>query len=294
MALEISDEDEIDLFALLGILWQKKLTIFIFTLSSFLLGLLIVARSPDIYRAQAILIPPAPSDLKDINLVAASGLSPELSIITPQYAFLLGLMQLDSPRKPGFVDAPSSESTDGHIANQRVQITVSKPSALVLFNQLRAYNTTDIDYAEITLTHSNKEYARAELELLILEANREAISLLTEDIDTKLMAYSALLKSKLDLAVSIQENNPREYLAELITSLQIDLDSLDKYVGRNFSSSHLYLLKDSVEVPEEPFRPKKKQIIALSLMSGFFIGIFFVLILILPGNRNSRASPKTL
>ena len=105
--------DEIDLFQLCADLWRKRALILLCTLAVLACGVGYAYWAPEVYKAEARLLPPPVHSLSP--LAVATGVSPdEAYALTQQYLGAVGLKKelLDSPVFAGYIDKAFPEATE--------------------------------------------------------------------------------------------------------------------------------------------------------------------------------------
>ena len=278
--------DEINTIDLLIYIWKRKWVIAATTLLSLLGSWLLIERISPVYSASAVLLPPALSELEQVNKVVVVDLYPEHAGITPQEALFRSLVQIDSKktttraRNSMHKTAPELSHTDGPIVK--------------LMDSGKYVEPYSITSARLIFEHSDPRYAQEFLERLTFQANKDAVEALRQEIEFNIGVKLDASTKRLEQAILASSEDESTHLATLITDLRLEVNLLKQYSGLEYSLVNMLELEQPIELPAEPSTRKIKLILALFLMGGLLFGVALTLILRAMSIRSELKEPTEI
>ena len=274
-------EDEIDLLELWGVLWRRKLVVFLVTFLATAASIIVALKLPKIYRSEVVILPTSekqtiPSGLSGLAAVAGISLpvsSNEAEIearlrskalyarIIKKYNLLPILFpkRLRDPEKPPTID-------DGirKFKNSIVHISKDRKTGTI---------TISVDF------YDPREAAR--LAGLIVKELRDVI------VSSTISKAKKTLKELEKTLPRVSDPLVQQKIYNLMAK-QIETISLAR-AGEAFA----FKVIDPPRVPDKKYKPKRRLIVMVSFVSSLFIGIFLVFFLEYVENAKKRLKEKS-
>ncbi len=243
-------DDEIDLYDLLLVLKNRKLTILIVVLITLGIAIAYVALTPKIYRISNTLIPNQMiGSVKQSDLTAAIDELNELKNVRREKMAQLLSMHGDDLNK--IVNIKTSVSKGSSVVRVDVE-TLDSSAGIALMEALPGY-IQSVPSIAINL----------EMEKALMEKDMEDLKAIIDNPvkDLNLPSNTVVYVPSIDLYTL------REKYNRLIMTME------------NIEEKQLVSFAWKTEPPLKPFKPNTKLIVSLSLVMGCFLGIFLALFL---------------
>ncbi len=262
-SLQPQTNEELDLLALVSLIWAGKWTIAVTVSATICIALGYFYLSPPVFQATAKLTPPDSADVAPFNALGPARPGRSVSSVD---AFSLGVTSLQrtiSQIRNSELNNDSFPDFDG----ARFTLSLQKSPKNMPLKQLFS--------AKLTVTHSNPSRARELAHEVVQIANRRAIILLKEDIDAVAKAQIQSKKLEIDSLSRLETDTQASQLVTLQTKLE--LENLERIVSNDYSSTSTMALANPIALPGKRQRHSLVVLLALGLAGGSGLGAALVL-----------------
>lgn len=294
------EDDEISLIDLFRVVWRRKTYISAFVCLSLLGVSIYLFSTPDIYKAEAIIMP-----LQGRNTIA----------LPSNLLGIEGLKEMIGENMPGMLEAPNSSKIRTLLTSRRLNLMLVEKFDLlpILFTEkwdktkLRWHGEENQNkYADAVIQGSKKLVGASHDFLMAMPSPLDGAELLRSKISVKTIKSSNLLTIEFEdrdpnfatLMISryiealdeylrfeaiSRANDSRNYISTLLQAQshdqtkkrleELSLAFAEQELYAKMKSSFLFEVVDPPILPEKPIKPKRPIILMLTVFASLFIAI---------------------
>jgi LPS O-antigen subunit length determinant protein (WzzB/FepE family) len=268
-----AETSSLDFHDLVSPIWTHKFKITAATLISLILSMAFVSGIDPLFRAEALLTPPAAESLTPLNLGYRHT---RQRLLSQKDAFTMGIDELEA------LNTELSNTNEPTLQLDRIGPT-------------GAFSRGNVEYVIASVVHQTPEMAARFLTTAIQRANEIAVTRISDEFDGVISSHKESLEVQLLEAEKLATGMADAQMARYITTLKLSISTAKYLLEHTMRPVEVLTIPDGVVSPEIPVDKNPELTYLLWTLSGLFLSIVLAWTLTLgAGDRNSEATETGL